>query len=101
MSDVLYQRGDGFEAALWDDSELLAAWNRQTSSNAPDLADARARLDTARSTGADAESASSRASAEVMPPMPPGIDEPTQKMLRAWFLAGYWTGVAAAKQTSP
>jgi hypothetical protein len=29
MSELLYQRGAKFDAELWDDSELVAAWNRQ------------------------------------------------------------------------
>jgi hypothetical protein len=116
MSDVLFQRGQGYASDMWDDAELIAAWNRQTSG--VDSSAARARLDAARNTAADADddggastshetsasgspqeatTAQNRTTLAPKPPMPDWADEATRKLLEAWFEAGYWSGFKAGQ----
>ena len=97
--DLLFQRGQGYTAEMWDDSELVAAWNRQQSAEGP--AAARSALDARRDVGNEAseslQSVRSETRASVAkPPVPAWADEATVKLLNAWFEAGYWTGFKEA-----
>jgi hypothetical protein len=107
MSDgtLLFQRGQGYAAEMWDDSELVAAWNRQQSNQG--TTSARDALDRTRDAAeAEASACDSAASSQnqesqktagaLRPPVPDWADEATAKLLQAWFDAGYWSGVKAA-----
>ena len=120
---MLFQRGSaGFDREMWDDSELIAAWNRQlaggdrakelTAAQEAHAAKAAASGDTPDSVEDDIAEESSEGSSDgtppprkaarvevapgATPPLPSWADERTARLLRAWFNAGYWQGVAAA-----
>uniref|UniRef100_A0A7S1R2Y2 Survival motor neuron Tudor domain-containing protein n=1 Tax=Neobodo designis TaxID=312471 RepID=A0A7S1R2Y2_NEODS len=99
--ELLFQRGQSYAADTWDDSELVAAWNRQQSTESPTRA--RAALDTRRgamddgtSSMAARESGDSTTPTLMKPPVPAWADEATVKLLHAWYEAGYWSGIKAA-----
>jgi hypothetical protein len=120
MSDVLFRRGAG-AADAWDDSALVAAWVRQLQKGDGDLptsSDAAAEsaagtssdesttstsgtgaADTAPAAAAAAAArkafpTSEDASEPTVPAMPSWADARTRNALRAFYLCGYWAGVA-------
>jgi hypothetical protein len=100
MSDLVFQRGQGFSGELWDDSELIAAWNRQQAGTTS--AEARNKLDAVRdmpeSEASTSDVAVNSQGQAPRPPFPSWADEPTRRLLEAWFQAGYWSGVKQTKQ---
>jgi hypothetical protein len=114
-SVVLFQRtgGSGVSGDMWDDSELIAAWNRQLDRKTALEADPVPlipRTDGSSSDDNDDDdeeeedeiSEDERHSAQletgVLPPMPQGVNTRVQTMLRAWFEAGLQTGLFLAEK---
>ena len=115
MSDnVLFQRGSKFEKTMWDDSEMIAAWNAQLEQRRSEHQPTMVGLQSVEEQGAGDDEdhdesqtpsgsgpiapftsgapAIDSAAAGRMPPMPSGASQELQAMLQAWFQAGYWTG---------
>ena len=112
---VLFQRdagSGGNGGAMWDDSELIAAWNRQLDKSKALEADPTPLVpqtdeeeEEENSSSAGEEKSTDDAILEavnaadgLMPPMPAGANARLKSMLQAWFAAGVQTGYYLAEE---